>query len=128
MPPGYSRDPLTCGLSWPPSFKRKTYSPTVTFRKAIAEAARPDCPAERRLEVELKVRADQTHVAWRNTRLRNLSVCSERGLLLYLHHKRVYHLTRLTLPVPYMTRAERLAHAQQLQEEAITRLLCEGLE
>ena len=128
MPLGYSRDPLTRGLSWPPSFKEKTFFPSFTLGKAIAEAAKSDSPAERRLEVELRVTAEQTHIAWRNTRLRNLSVCSERGLLLYLQHKRRYHLTRGTLPVPYMTRAERLAHAQKLQEAAFARLLCEGLE
>ena len=127
-PLGHSRDPLTRGLSWPPSFKEKSFTPSITLRKAMAEADRSDCSAERRSAVELRVKAEQTHMAWRNTRLRNLSACSERGLLLHLLHKRTHHLTRGTLPVPCVTRAERLAHARKLQDAAVARRLCDGLK
>ena len=127
-PPGFSRDSLTRGLSWPPSFKEKTFTPSPTLRKAIAYAARADCAADTRLATELRVKAEQQHIAWRNTRLLNLSVSSECGLLLFLKYKRAHHLDRGTLPVAYLTRAERISYCTRLQEAALASRLCEGLE
>jgi len=127
-PFGFSRDPLTRGLSWPPSYKEKAFSPSPTLRKATAHAARPDCPADTRSATELRVKAEQQHIAWRNTRLLNLSVASQSGLLLFLKYKRAHHLNLGTLPVACLTRAERIHHCARLQEAAVACRLCEGLE
>ena len=95
-----------------------------SYRKKLKEQRRRAnlAIAEQRAALEAKIAEEQ------ETNARILSACSERGLVLFLQHKRRCHLNRGTLPVPCMTRAERLAHAKKLQEAAVATLLCEGLD